>query len=172
MADNKILKIVYTFFLGLLLAIFVGVGINTFYPGPKMPEYPAAIAPVEGDASTSDAQMIKQQEYDKSYSHYQDLAKPYNRNVSIITLAAAVIFLVVSILFEKRISLLADGIMLGGLFTLLYSLFRGFASEDSKYLFVAVSVSIAIVVYLGYHKFVKATADAKPKPATSSRKSK
>lgn len=46
--------------------------------------------------------------------------------------------------------------MLGGLFVLLYSLGRGFASENSKYVFVVVTVGLVTVLYLGYHRFVKA----------------
>lgn len=45
------------------------------------------------------------------------------------------------------------GIMLGGLFTLFYGLMRGFASQDSKYSFVAVSVGLVIVLFLGYRRF-------------------
>ena len=35
-----ILKIIYTLFLALLVALFVGLGIDAFYPGPVMPEEP------------------------------------------------------------------------------------------------------------------------------------
>lgn len=44
--------------------------------------------------------------------------------------------------------------MLGGLFTLFYSIGRGFASEDSKYMFIMVSVGLLLVLFLGYHRFV------------------
>lgn len=166
MEENKVLRIVYTFFVGLLLAIFVGVGISTFYPSPKMPEYPPAVIS-EANKPPSDEQVNKQQEYDKKYADYNAKYKPYNRNVSIITLVAAVVMLAASIIFEKRIKLLSDGVMLGGLFTLVYSLGRGFASEDSKYLFVAVTISLGIVLYLGYHRFVRPA-----KPTVANKKAK
>ena len=38
--DNNVMKIVYTFFLGALLALFVGLGIQTFYPGTSRPPGP------------------------------------------------------------------------------------------------------------------------------------
>ena len=154
MDDNKLLKLVYTFFLGLLIAIFVGVGINTFYEGPKMPEYPTE-AITYSKEPTSDQEALRQQAYDTQYKQYNDAVKPYNRNVSILTLVAAVILLAVSLISEKRVKILADGVMLGGLFTLLYSIGRSFASEDSKYVFVTVSVGLVVVLYLGYHRFVR-----------------
>jgi len=153
MEDNKILKLVYTFFLGLLLAIFVGVGINTFYAGPKAPEYPVELNTYGKEPSSE--QVVRQREFDKKVEQHDKEMKPYNRNVSIVALSAAVIFLILSIVFEKKIRIIADGVMLGGLFTLLYSLGRGFASENSKYVFVTITVGLAIVLYLGYHRFVK-----------------
>jgi hypothetical protein len=169
MDDNKVLKLVYTFFLGLLLAIFVGVGVNTFYPGPKAPEYPTSINTYgkEPDAE----QLAKQKEFDQKMEQHNKDSKPYNRNVSMLTLAAAVIFLAVSIMYEKRIKIIADGVMLGGLFTLLYSIGRGFASEDSKYVFIVVTVGLAIVLYLGYHRFVKDNSAKSSKNVRKAKKS-
>ncbi len=146
------LKLIYTFFLGVLLAIFVGVGISAFYPGPASPPYPIELNN-PGKELTAD-QTIQQHDYDVAVKQYDLDKRPYNRNVSIMTLAAATLFLVVSLVFEKKIRIIADGIMLGGLFTLLYSIGRGFASQDNKYVFIVVTVGLALVIYLGYHRFV------------------
>jgi hypothetical protein len=169
MEDNKVLKLVYTFFLGLLLAIFVGVGINTFYESPQYPEYPNDFTAFRDDGPTKE-QSAQEAEFDKQLRQHDESAKPYNRNVSIITLVSAVALMAISLAFEKRIKQIADGIMLGGLFTLLYSLGRGFASEDSKYIFVAVTVSLAAVLYLGYHRFVRPDGKGS-KPKKPSKKS-
>ena len=148
------LKVVYTFFLGLLLAIFVGVGTNTFYGGPKPQEYSAALETYGKDPTPE--QIKLQKDYSARMDEYNRKMKPYNRNVSAVTLSAAVILLTVSLAFEKKIKIIADGIMLGGVFTLLYSLGRSFASEDTKYTFVVVSVGLIVAIYLGYHRFIKA----------------
>lgn len=153
MDDNKILKIVYTFFLGLLLAIFVGVGINTFYEGPKAPDYPTSLNTYGKDLT--DEQLAEQKKFDSQIQQHTRAQKPHSRNVSIITLAAAVILLVISIVFEKRMKIIADGVMLGGLFTLFYSIGQSFASEDSKYTFIVITIGLGIVLYLGYHRFVR-----------------
>ncbi|MGZ6005719.1 MAG: hypothetical protein ACXWLH_06275 [Candidatus Saccharimonadales bacterium] len=166
MEDNKILKLVYTFFLGLLLAIFVGVGIATFYPGPTAPKYPTELNTYGKELTAQEVQV--QRAFDKRNEQYQEAMKPYNRNVSIITLIAAVIFLAISLLIEQNMKVIADGVMFGGHFTLIYSIGRGFASENSKYVFVVVSVSLVIVLYLGYHRFVRERASlaGKKTPAT------
>jgi hypothetical protein len=163
MEDNRILRLVYTFFLGLLLAIFVGVGINTFYPGPKAPEYPTSTEFSYNKEPTQE-QKDAEKQYEIQNKAYMEKMKPYSRNVSMITLVAAVAFLAISIVFEKRIKVIADGVMLGGLFTLLYSIIRGFMSEDNKYVFLVVTVGLVVVLYLGYHRFVRIPA-VKTKPA-------
>lgn len=152
--DNNILKLVYTFFLGLLIAFFIGVGINTFYPGPKAPVFPVELNTYGKELNADELKTQKQ--WDKTMEQHNNQMKPYNRNVSLIALIAAVILLAVSLAYEKKIKVIADGVMLGGLFVLLYSLGRGFASENSKYVFVVVTVGLVTVLYLGYHRFVKA----------------
>lgn len=152
MEDNKLLRLVYTFFLGILLAFFVGIGINTFYTPPASPKYPVELNNYGKDLT--DEQRKLQQEFDKKQDVYFEKMKPYNRNVSIMTLVASVVFLTVSVIFEKKMKIISDGVMLGGLFTLLYSLGRGLASEDSKYVFAVVTIGLAVVLYLGFHKFV------------------
>jgi hypothetical protein len=161
MEDNRLLKLVYTFFLGILLAVFIGVGISTFYPGPKAPEFPTELNNYGKEMTVQ--QEAKQREFDVKMEQHNKEMRPYNRNVSIITLVAAVGFLVLSIIFEKRIKVIADGVMLGGLFTLLYSIGRGFASEDNKYVFMVITVGLLVALYLGYHRFVK---DHIPEPKT------
>ncbi len=164
MEDNKVLKLVYTFFVGILIAVFVGVGINTFYEPPKSPEYPSILNSYSGKEMNGE-QQAAQAKFDKDVKEYNDSMKPYNRNVSIITLVFAVTLLAASIAFEKKIKFISDGVMLGSLFTLLYGIGRSFASEDSKYVFAAVSIGLVIVIYIGYHRFVKShnISPAKPK---------
>lgn len=153
--DDKILKIVYTFFLGLMLSLFVGMGISTFYPAPKPPSYdmPYKVTPANDDQAQYDKMIAEQQAYDKSFQQY-------NRNVSVISLVAAVLLLAASLAFEKRNQVIANGILLGGLFTLLYSIGRGLNGQDSRYTFIAVTVGLIVAVYLGYRRFSQ--LDAKP----------
>lgn len=156
MEDNKILKLVYTFFLGLLLALFVGIGINTFYTPPVAPEYPTELNSSYNKEPTQE-QIILERKFEKQMQTFEkEVMGPYSRNVSIIALTAAVLFLAASFVLEKKgVRVISDGVMLGGLFTLMYSLGRGFASQDSKYSFVAISIGLVIVLYLGYHRFVR-----------------
>lgn len=157
MKDNDILRIIYTSFLGLLLAIFIGIGINTFYIEPVMPKYPTELNTYK--LGMTDEQISIQREYDKKMDYYQNVEMTaYNRNVSIIVTAFSIIFLAASLFFEnKKIKVLTDGVLLGSLLTLVYGLLRGFGSQDNYYAFSLVSVGLVIVAYLGYHRFIRRT---------------
>ncbi|MFE7629113.1 hypothetical protein [Kocuria sp. NPDC057446] len=151
--DNNVMKIVYTFFLGALLALFVGLGIQTFYPAPEMPEPTAGMefAP-EGGAPTAE-QREEMEENDRQWRQWQVEQQSYSRNVAVVALGASVVLLGLSLVLEKRNRVLTNGIMLGGLFTLLYAIGRSFASSETTMTFVAVSVGLAVVLLLGHRRF-------------------
>lgn len=162
---SKALEIIYTFFVGILVAVFVGVGIAAFYPEPKEPEYPAMLkvynAPIEsGKASTTSAELlVEQKKYDNEMKAFQNEFSIYNRNVSIIALISAIILLTISITFFKNLLVIADGLLLGGVITLLYSVARIFGSGDDKLRFLVVSVGLAFALILGYKKFIGQSKD-------------
>jgi hypothetical protein len=146
------LKTAYSFFIGILLAIFVGFGISAFYVQPVAPEYPNQV--IGGKELTEKEKQVEQQ-FNVQQKEWEKKMKPYNRNVSIMTLIAATVLVAISLLFEKKIKILSDGLMLGGIFTLLYSIGRSFAAQDSKYTFLTVSIGLVVAVVLGYFRFIR-----------------
>jgi hypothetical protein len=157
------LKLIYTFFLGVLIAIFVGMGVATFYPEPKYPEYPTTLQYSTDGELTAEQKKLERQ-YTKDTNTYTNKQKSYDRNVSIIILTAAVIILVVSLLIHPKMDVVSDGLLLGGIFTLIYSISRSFSADSPKVSFAVVSVGLVVTIILGYRKFVKPQlTDATPK---------
>lgn len=156
------IKIVYTIFLGILLAVFVGITVSTFYPAPQYPEYPKSLESrpyVSGEVpapTTDSAQALADREaFDREQEKYTEATNVYNRNVFAIILACSIIMLVISLSFMKLIPIIADGVLLGGALTLLYAIARGLMSEDGMVRFVVVLVGLIIALVLGYIKFIK-----------------
>ena len=147
------LKMIYALFLGILLAIFVGVGISVFYTQPEAPKWPTDLNYANKEMTLEQEQL--QKDFDAKQQAWDEKMKPYNRNVSIMALSAAIIFVAVGLLFEHRIDILADGAMLGGVFTLLYSMGRGFAAQDNKYSFIVTSIGLLVALGLGYLRFIR-----------------
>lgn len=154
-----ILKLLYTFLIGIFLAVFVGVGIAAFYPEEKYPEPPVILKYNTAEAIKDEAQLAEfkteAEKYDKIEKDYMTRSQVYNRNVSIIALGAAIIMVLASLTLVKKILLIADGVLLGGVFTLVYSVIRGFGTDDNMFRFIVVSVGLFISLFLGYVKFIK-----------------
>lgn len=150
------LKVVYSFFLGLLLVVFVGMGVASFYQAPKAPEYPAILETTKSPTGEFTAEQRQADEkYQADSKAHMAKADDYNRNVSIIVLAAAVVLVVLGLALHARTDVIADGLLLGGVFTLLYSIGRSFAGDDPRYSFMVTSAGLIITMVVGYLKFIK-----------------
>lgn len=152
-----ILKFIYTIFIGLLFATLVGVGIAAFYPQPKAPDYPSSLQyyPEKPGTEQEARRLAEQKRYDQSYKAFESRNKTYNRDVSIISLVIAVVALLVSLTLFNKLLMISDGILLGGLLTLLYSIIRGFETDDNIFRFVVVAVGFISAIVVGYIKFTK-----------------
>jgi hypothetical protein len=143
----------YILFLGLLLTLFVGVGIAAFYHGPKLPD---PIPPVVTDATGQQKESPEQiRQNDRAQNDYSKASKEYNRNVSLIALAGAVLFVTLGLTLLKKLTIINDSLLLGGIFTLVYSIVRGFGAGDDAFRFILVTTSLVIAVTLGYFKLIK-----------------
>ncbi|OGY28391.1 MAG: hypothetical protein A3F33_03770 [Candidatus Woykebacteria bacterium RIFCSPHIGHO2_12_FULL_43_10] len=153
------LRYAYVVFIGLLLAAFVGVGIAAFYPEPSYPlERPtsAKLNPERTLTATESAELDKQtQESFEKQLEFDKQRKSYARNVSLLTLLASLLVLTASMTILGRIYVISDGLLLGGILTLLYSIVRGFGAEDNMYRFIVISIGLVMSLLLGYLKMVR-----------------
>lgn len=149
------IRYVYAVFLGLLTAMFIGIGIATFYPGPTSPQYPEVLT--RGKTADECATMAAPEEvaYNAAVKKYEATMSVYNRNVSLLALAGAVIVLVLALTASTKLKIIADGLLLGGVATLGYSIIRGVSSEDVTYRFVITSCGLIAALVLGYLKFIR-----------------
>lgn len=158
------IKVIYTFLIGIFVAVFIGVGIAAFYPGPKYPEPPAVLKYGNVDISkdTSQTAEVKAEiaKYDLEESAYRELSNVYNRNVSIFAIVFSILVVIASLTLFKSILVIADGLLLGGVLTLIYSVIRGFNTEDNMFRFIVVSIGLFVSLFLGYVKFIKAPVDS------------
>lgn len=158
-----IIKFLYTLFLAVILVTFVGVGIAAFYKAPKQPEYPIGLSyPVMEDKSTQSAVMRDEQiKFEKSQRDFSKINEIYSKNVSTISVAAALMILVLSITLLSKISFISDGLLLGGVFTLIYAIIRGFGAGDEMFRFIVVSIGLFVAIFLGYWRFVRGVKTSK-----------
>lgn len=159
------LRIVYIFFLGILLAAFIGFGIAAFYPGPESPDYTRYYKTIPPDGeSTEAARLLEDQKaLEIEQKEYNEKNNVYSRNVSLIAIGLSIAVLAISIIFSSKTLILADGLLLGGLLTLGYGIIRGLSTQDNMFRFVTVAVGLAVALILGYLKFTKTSSQKRGK---------
>lgn len=151
-----LLKAIYVVFLGLIIALFIGLGIAAFYETPKQPEQ-SPLAQETNYAKEPTQQAIDaQKDFEKQMKDYQEnKLGPYNRNVAIISIIAAVLILTIGLLFSMRFMILSDGMLLGGVFTLIYSVIRAAQANNIRFTFIIVAVALVVTLGLGFWKFLR-----------------
>lgn len=147
------IQYIYTFFVGLFTAIFIGLGIAVFYEAPKAPEAPSWYMSADTKRELTDAQKQEEQVFIAKQREHEKARLVYNRNVSIIVLICAILILITSLTFASRLGVISDGLLLGGIFTLLYGIGVGMVTDSNKYRFIVASVGLIVTLVLGYLKF-------------------
>lgn len=149
------LKILYTVFIGIMVSLFVGLGIAAFYPAPEQPNFSEPhYAPRAVDEKPTEEQRAEQERYDREYEEYRQHSEAYNRNVALIAVVISVLILALSLTIAHNIPVISDGLLLGGVLTLLYGTGRSFGTGDERIMFAFVAVGLVVAIAIGYLKFV------------------
>jgi len=172
------LQTIFSFFVGLMVLAFIGVGVNTFYESPQQ-RYSAeqeqlfrdqqAITGIKQDpGQLTGADKAKYEEIQKKIDALQKKTQAemevWSRNTSIILVVFATIVMGVSLVRADQLRVLSNGLLLGGLFTMLYGTGWVIFSGSSTARFAVVLFAFVVTIGLGYVKFVRGK---KAEPATS-----
>lgn len=168
------LQIIFSFFLGLMVVAFIGVGVNTFYPSPdqrpdsklqKLYDERNVLDNARGKTGTlspTDEKLYKELS-DKITAEEKNMQKVrdvWARNTSIVLILFATLVMGVSLIRAEQLRVISSGLLLGGLFTMIYGTGMSFAGSDSKARFFVVTVALVVTLALGYIKFVRGHEDA------------
>ncbi|PKQ32143.1 MAG: hypothetical protein CVT62_03665 [Actinobacteria bacterium HGW-Actinobacteria-2] len=148
MKRNVALQIIFAFFLGLVLVAFVWIGVITFYPEPSWTSE-------GGDAA----------------------ARTWRLTVGIILLVTATALSAISLSLPVRAEAIANGVLLGGVFTMLTAVGMALSSETGALRFAVVTAALVVTIGIGYLRFgrgprvapVAATADGQADPELAAR---
>ena len=166
------LRTIFSFFLGLMLAAFVGVGVYTFHSPPEqfdsqirdLARREQAIRdsrpPDELEASDRDQILEINRQRNDLMDAAEKARKPWALSTSIILMVFATLTMVVSLVRAGQLPVISNGLLLGGVFTMLYGVGWIVASGTSITRFVVMSVALVITLGLGYLRFVRRGAAA------------
>jgi heme/copper-type cytochrome/quinol oxidase subunit 4 len=165
----KIVNIVLALGTAIILGALVVLGIAAFYPAPTSPTYPnVPIMPAVTPCASSDAkclqqnqqieaqqtaqQQAQQDQFNQEETAYENQVGIYDRNIFIIANIIGIIIFIIGFLLVLYAAL-ADqgvpiGIMLAGLWSIMYGYGRGWGSIDDQLKFF-VGLVVAVIVIGG-----------------------
>jgi Flp pilus assembly protein TadB len=166
------LQFIFSLFLGVLLAVFVGVGVWTFYPQPfeqnsveqreldrLYREQSQLFDGKEAPVNNPEAERI-QKRIDELNQQMQEKRDEWSRNTSIVLVAFATVLMAVSLTLPETMKVFSNGFLLGGMFTLIYGTGWSFAGGDSRARFYVVAVALLLSVGFGYLRFIRGRKEA------------
>jgi hypothetical protein len=162
------LQIIFSIFLGLMVTAFIGIGVYTFYPMPE-PGFQKKIESLNRQqeqirsfkaetALTADERarlQTIQSEIDRTQDQLNAAMEVWGRNTSIILIACATLTMVLSLIRREELPVISNGLLLGGVFTMIYSVGIIIATGASMARFAVMTVALIITLALGYLRFVR-----------------
>jgi hypothetical protein len=166
------LQTIFAFFLGLMVLALIGVGVNTFYPSPaetlaiqaKRNNLQLQMDSISRSAGKNGELTQAQQAQMNSLQTQMnalDLSvqaemQTWTLYTSIIIIVFATIVMVISLVLSEHLRVLSNGVLLGGLFTMIYGIgFAAFGGVSSIGRFFVIVFAVIVTVALGYTKFVR-----------------
>ncbi len=163
------LQTIFSFFLGLMVLAFIGIGVNTFYPQPKWERNPELERlhrqqdqiwnrdkEGKGLSAADEAELEAiQEQITEIEEAEQDRSETWTRMTSIILIVFATLVMGVSLIRSDQLRVISNGLLLGGLFTMIYGVGWIIASGESVMRFVVIVLALAVTLALGYLRFVR-----------------
>lgn len=165
------LPTIFSIFLGLMLTAFVGVGVYTFHPSPQ-PELRRQLQELDRrqeavrDArppealDEADRQALEEirEERNRLQDQMREVWAEWGRSTSIILIAFATLAMAVSLVRGEQLPVISNGLLIGGVFSMLYGVGWIVATDTSVSRFVVITVALVITLALGYLRFVRGQA--------------
>jgi hypothetical protein len=163
------LQTIFSFFLGLMVTAFIGVGVYTFLPPPELDlkiqeldrrEQAIRNSKPEDELTTADRRQIQEltDERNELYDATRQYRESWGRTTSIILIVLATLVMAVSLVRADQLPVISNGLLLGGVFTMVYGVGWIVVTDTSVARFAVMSVALAITIALGYVRFVRRRA--------------
>jgi hypothetical protein len=159
----KIVNFVLGLATAVILAALITLGIAAFYPAPVAPNYPnnAVVAPIAPCPSNDIAclnnntqieaqQQAAQDQYNNAETAYESATSVYNRNLFIVANVVGIVFFALGFWLVFGVALASNavpvGIMLAGLWSIMYGYVRGWGSVgDQLKFFIGLVIAVLVI---------------------------
>ena len=161
------LQTIFSIFLGLMLTVFFGIGVYTYHPPPTQftdqikeldkQEQVIKTTKKAGELTGSDRDQLEDIALKRRELMIaaEDARKPWCLSTSIILIVFSTLTLVVSLLRAVQLQVVSNGLLLGGVFTMLYGMGWIAFAGTSTIRFLVMTAALIVTLVLGYVRFVR-----------------
>jgi hypothetical protein len=165
------LQIIFSFFVGLMVTALIGVGVYTFYPPPEtqiedqvrqLTRQMEDIQAFKEKESLTAPEQARMRDLEDQRRELEDMQRKgqesWGGTTSIVLITFATMVMSVSLIRAEHLRVLSNGLLLGGLFTMIYGTGWIIATGSSTARFFVLAAAVVITIGLGYVKFVRGRA--------------
>jgi hypothetical protein len=161
------LQTIFSIFLGLMLTVFFGIGVYTYHPPPTQftdqikelnrQEQVIKTTKKASELTGSDRDQLEDIALKRRELMIaaEDARKPWCLSTSIILIVFSTLTLVVSLLRAVQLQVVSNGLLLGGVFTMLYGMGWIAFAGTSTIRFLVMTAALIVTLVLGYVRFVR-----------------
>ncbi|MPY89033.1 MAG: hypothetical protein GEU99_14030 [Luteitalea sp.] len=162
------LQTIFAIFLGLMVTAFLGVGVYTFYPSPEqefdrqirdLSRREEALRNAKAQDAWTETDRAQMQQIADERNDALDAARAvrevWGRNTSIILIIFATVAMAISLVRADQLPVISNGLLLGGVFTMVYGVGWIIATNTSIVRFIVMTAALVITLGLGYARFVR-----------------
>lgn len=168
--QQAILQALYALFLGGIITAFLVVGLNTFYPPPEIDndaglqlirdresEIHRCTDEVECTVTQAEEAELLQLEAQREeiYDQHEEDQQLWSRNAGLVLIGLATGLLALSLIRWDRAIVLSNGLLLGGLFTMVGGILLTVLAGQGLERFLVLTLALALTVSLGYVRFAR-----------------
>ena len=170
--QQGVLQALYALFLGGIITAFLVVGLNTFYPAPEVNEEELAALderelelldcpPDEVQCELTDSERAQLRALDVQretlWEERDEAQRSWYRTAGVLLIGLATLLLALSLIRWDRAIVLSNGLLLGGLFTMVGGIGFTIAGGEGIDRFLVLTLALGITVGLGYLRFARRT---------------
>ena len=164
---NTGLRTIFSIFLGLMLTVFFGIGVYTFHPPPTefedhIKELNRQEQIIKTTKKASELTVSDRDQLEEIALKRRDLIvdaeearKPWYLSTSIILIVFSTLTLVISLARAAQFQVVSNGLLLGGVFTMLYGVGWIAFTGTSITRFLVMTAALMVTLVLGYIRFVR-----------------
>ena len=161
------LRTIFSIFLGLMLTAFFGIGVYTFHPLPtqfvdqikdlNQQEQIIKTTKKASELTNSDRDQLEEIALKRRELMIaaEEAREPWCLSTSIVLIILSTVTLVVSLVRAVQLQVVSNGLLLGGIFTMLYGIGWITFTGTSIIRFLVMSAALMVTLVLGYVRFVR-----------------